>query len=89
MMCMSGTPKGMEASLSASFWMSRLKASVSPLMKGSMRLFRTFSRTSTLFCTGCIAVNQRLLCLGHLCARRYQVAAFPAIHMRMLHITTP
>ncbi len=51
MMCMSGTPKGMEASLSASFWISFWKASLSPFRNGSMRLFRIFSKTSTLFCT--------------------------------------
>ena len=50
MMCMSGTPKGMEASLSASFWISAVKASLSPFTKGSMRLFRIFSSISTLFC---------------------------------------
>ena len=50
MMCMSGTPKGMEASLSASFWISALKASLSPFTKGSIRLFRIFSSISTLFC---------------------------------------
>ena len=49
-MCMSGTPKGMEASLSASFWISAVKASLSPFTKGSMRRFRIFSRISTLFC---------------------------------------
>ena len=49
-MCMSGTPKGIEASLSASFWISALKASLSPFTKGSMRRFRIFSRISTLFC---------------------------------------
>ena len=50
MMCMSGTPKGMEASLSASFWISAVKACLSPFTKGSMRRFRIFSRSSTLFC---------------------------------------
>ena len=52
MMCMRGTPKGMEASLSASFWISFWKAALSPFRNGSMRLFRIFSRTSTLFCSG-------------------------------------
>ena len=52
MMCIRGTPKGMEASLSASFWISFWKAALSPFRNGSMRLFRIFSRTSTLFCTG-------------------------------------
>lgn len=52
MMCISGTPKGMEASLSASFWISCWKAALSPFRNGAMRLFRIFSKTSTLFCTG-------------------------------------